>query len=192
MTTPKPDLTIIEGLKNGGPQRRIFERELYQAFFYFIKQGVTKYGIDEEYAASCYSDTIISTINSIVGNKFEGRSSLKSYCYQIFSNKCVDHLRKETTNKRQVYQATSIDSLVFELPDKARNVIQQIIAKEQWAGITQKLQELGDKCREILLYFEDGYADKDIAGFMLYNSAEVVKTSRLRCLEKLRKMIHTH
>ncbi|CAM3953772.1 RNA polymerase sigma-70 factor, ECF subfamily [Pedobacter westerhofensis] len=190
MTTPIPDFNIIEGLKNGGPQRPAFERTLYQTFFYFIKQGVFKYGIDEEYAASCYSDTIISVIHNIVEGKFEGRSALKSYCYQIFSNKCVDHLRKETTNKRQVYQTTSIDSLVFELPDGARNVVQQIIAKEQWAGITQKLQELGDKCREILLYFEDGYSDKDIAGFMLYNSADVVKTSRLRCLEKLRKMMN--
>jgi RNA polymerase sigma factor (sigma-70 family) len=190
MTRSNSDTEIIEGLKNAGPQRRIFEKELYLAFFYFIKQGMIKYGMDEEYAASCYSDTIISVIRSITENKFEGRSAIKSYCYQIFSNKCVDHLRKETSIKRQVHQTTSIDSLVFELPDQARNAVQQIIAREQWSDIRNKLAELGEKCQKILHHFEDGYSDKRIAEFLDYNSADVVKTSRLRCLEKLRKMIN--
>jgi hypothetical protein len=40
------------------------------------------------------------------------------------------------------------------------------------------------------LLFEDGYSDKEIAVQMEYNTPEVVKTTRLRCLEKLReKMI---
>ena len=184
------DMAILEGLKAGGTQRRIFERDLYKTFFYFIHQGVKKYGIAEEDAASAYSDAIISIIDNIVKGNFEGRSALKSYCYKIFSNKCVDLLRKDTTNKRKVNQAMPIDSLLYELPDQARTVVQQILLKEQRQHLMQKLIELGDKCRQVLLFFEDGYSDKEIAGFMEYNSADVVKTSRLRCLERLKKSVN--
>jgi len=144
----------------------------------------------EEDAASAYSDTIISIIDNIVKGSFEGRSALKSYCYKIFSNKCVDLLRKDATNKRKVNQAMPIDSLVYELPDQARTAVQQILMKEERQYLMQKLIALGEKCRQVLLFFEDGYSDKDIAGFMEYNSADVVKTSRLRCLERLKKKVN--
>lgn len=185
-----PEAAIIEGLQAGGTLRQIFERDLYQLFFYFIGHGAKKYGLSQEDAASAYSDMIISAIHHITTGRFEGRSALKSYCYKIFSNKCVDLLRKETTNKRKADQAMGLDSLVFELPDQARTVIQQILAREVWQQVLQKLGELGEKCQQLLLFFEDGYSDKDIAGLMEYNSADVVKTSRLRCLEQLRKRMN--
>jgi hypothetical protein len=39
--------------------------------------------------------------------------------------------------------------------------------------------------------FEDGYNDKEIAEFMKYQSADVVKTTRLRCLGKLKLKLTT-
>ncbi|TKC08852.1 RNA polymerase sigma factor [Pedobacter frigoris] len=183
------DNEIIEGLKRGGSQRQISERDLYKAYFYLIAHGTKKYKISTEDAASAYSDTIISLIHQIVNRKFEGRSALKSYAYQIFSNKCVDLLRKETTNKRKAEYGIPLDSLVYELPDAARNAVQQIIAKDDYSRLTKMLMEVGGKCKQLLLFFEDGYSDKEIAGMTEYNSAEVVKTSRLRCMEKLRTLL---
>jgi len=37
--------------------------------------------------------------------------------------------------------------------------------------------------------FEDGVSDKEIAEALAYNNAAVVKTTRLRCLEKLRDKV---
>jgi RNA polymerase sigma-70 factor (ECF subfamily) len=78
------------------------------------------------------------------------------------------------------------DSLIYELPDEARNIVQRLIANEERQQIIDKLQETGSKCRELLLLFEDGYNDKEIAEHMKYQSADVVKTTRLRCLDKLK------
>jgi RNA polymerase sigma factor (sigma-70 family) len=188
-TNATAEQAIINGLHAGGTERRIHEKKLYEQFFYFIKQGVLKYRLPEPECASAYSDTIISVINNIVTNKFEGRASLKSYTYQIFTNKCVDLLRKETTHKSKVHHTTALDSLVTELPDGVRSIIQELIVRNEWTQMQQKLREIGDKCRQLLLYFEDGYSDKEIAVLMQYNSADVVKTSRLRCIEKLREKV---
>jgi len=180
---------IISGLQAGGSERRIHEKRLYESFFYFIRQGVQKYRLPEPDCASAYSDTIITVINNIVTGKFEGRASLKTYAYQIFTNKCVDLLRKETTHKGSVHHTTSIDNLPTDVPDRVRSVLQELIVRNEWTHLRQKLQEIGDKCRQLLLYFEDGYSDKEIAALMQYNSGDVVKTSRMRCIEKLKEKV---
>ena len=187
-----PEREIIMSLQAGGSQRRMAEKQLYEHYFYLIKHGSSKYSISEEDAASAYSDTIIGVIENIVHHKFEGRSTLKSYVFQVFFNKCVDLVRKETTNKNKVHVTTAIDDFLVVLPDKTKSVVQQMIDKHQRTSLYQKLEEIGDKCKKILLFFEDGYTDREIAEFMDYNSSDVVKTSRLRCLEKLRqKMLNS-
>jgi RNA polymerase sigma factor (sigma-70 family) len=177
---------ILHGLRAGESSRRNSEKDLYISFFYLIKEAEKKYGISGEEAASIYSDTILAAIKNIISGKFEGRSSLKTYIYQIFSNKCVDLLRKKTTNKGKLEDTMPYDSLIYELPDEARNIIQRLIANEERQQIIDKLQETGSKCKELLLLFEDGYNDKEIAEHMKYQSADVVKTTRLRCLDKLK------
>jgi RNA polymerase sigma factor (sigma-70 family) len=181
------DEQIVAGLQAGGTKRPVYEKALYSEFFYFINQGVKKYGIGEESAASAYSDTIIIVIDSLISGKFEGRASLKSYAFQIFCNKCVDLIRKNTTNRSAVHNAVDVESLVTFLPDKACDVVQALVDKNTKSVLLQKLNEIGEKCKSILLFFEDGYSDKEIAEMLKYNSADVVKTSRLRCIEKLKQ-----
>ncbi len=182
---------ILHGIKAGGASRRNYEQKLYDIFFYLIREAEKKYGIQPEEAASVYSDTILAIIKNIVAEKFEGNSSLKTYCYQIFTNKCVDLLRKRTTNRGKMENTMPYDSLAYELPDETRSIIQKLIAKDERQQILEKLNEIGDKCKELLLMFEDGYNDKEIAEHMKYNTADVVKTTRLRCLEKLKLKITT-
>jgi RNA polymerase sigma-70 factor (ECF subfamily) len=181
--------SILQGLQSGEFSRRNSERELYKTFFYLIKEAEKKYGLPKEEAASIYTDTILVIIKNVISGKFEGRASLKTYTCQIFFNKCVDLLRKKTTNKGKIEDTMPYDSLVYELPDETRDIIQKLIVKDERQQVMEKLNEIGDKCKEVLLLFEDGYTDKEIAEQMKYQSADVVKTTRLRCLDKLRSKI---
>jgi RNA polymerase sigma factor (sigma-70 family) len=151
--------------------------------------GMKKYHLSDDECSSAYSDTIISVIESIISGRFEGRSSLKTYTYQIFMNKCVDVIRKKSTNKSMVFDTEEIDEYMYALPDRARTAVQQMVEKSNRAILAQKIDALGNKCKRLLLMFEDGFSDKEIAAEMQYNSVDVVKTSRLRCLDKLREKI---
>ena len=183
---------LMTDLQAGGAQRRLAEKNLYERFMYLVQHGMRNYRISEDDSVSAYSDTILSVIDNVVGGRFEGRSSLKSYIFQIFMNKCVDVVRKKTTNRHTLYDNEMIDHLTRTLPDKARNIVQQLIEINERTSLMEKIRALGEKCRQLLLLFEDGYSDKEIAVQMEYNTPEVVKTTRLRCLEKLReKMIPT-
>lgn len=183
------DLKILNGLKSNYAERSRHEKILYQQYYYFTDEGCRKYNLSYDDSFSAYSDTILSAIHNIVSNRFDGRSSLKTYLYQIFSNKCIDLVRKNTTNKQQVHKTMPVADAMNQLSDNAKNIIEKLMTSELKAAVKKQLDAIGEKCKELLLMFEDGLTDKEIAELLSYNNAAVVKTTRLRCLDKLREKI---
>src|ERR1700710_1953766 len=98
------DQEIIEQLKQGGADKRRSEEQLFNRFAYFVREGMTKHALSEDESFNAYSDTILAALDNMNRDQFEARASLKTYLYQIFHNKCVDLLRKRTTNKNSVHR----------------------------------------------------------------------------------------
>ena len=185
------DQAIITALQQPGIERRKAEDLLFSTYSYFIREGMQKYSLPEEEVFNAYSDSILVAIPNIVNGAFEGRSSLKTWLFQIFQHKCVDLLRKRTTNKNSVHQTTPVSDMLYQLSDASKTIVQQLMEKSDTDLLKKRLQELGAKCRELLLSSADGYSDRELAAELSYKSADVVKTSRLRCLEKLRQLYKT-
>ena len=185
------DQELIDQLRQRGADKRRSEEQLFNRFSYFIREGMTKHALSEDESFNAYSDTILAALENINKEHFEARASIKTYLYQIFHNKCVDLLRKRTTNKNTVHRAEMISDRLMQLSDSARSVVQTLIDKADWNRLREKLNELEEKCRQILMFWGDNYSDKEIASFLQYKTADVVKTSRLRCLERLRKLYKT-
>lgn len=181
------DAELMTGIRAGGSQRRLYENKLYEKYQYFITDGIRKHRLTEDECASVYSDTVLAMFENIVSDRFEGRSELKTYLYQIFTNKCVDEIRKKTTKRSSVHDAFSLDDSLMQLPDEARSIVQKLIAQSDVEKLHKHLNELGDKCRSMILSWGEGYSDDEIARTIGYNTAAVAKTSRLRCLDKLRE-----
>ena len=182
------DQDIINNLLQDGIDRKKGEEQLFSHYAYFIEQAMHKYSFPEEEAFNIYADTIIVAITRITDHSFEGRSSLKTWLYQIFHHKCVDLVRKKATNKSSVHRALSISDMLLQVADTAKSVIQEMMERTDLDLVKQKLKEIGENCRQLLLQWAEGYSDKEIAATMEYKTADVVKTSRLRCLEKLRQL----
>lgn len=181
------DTEIIEGLKGEYKNRIAQERLLYNTYKYFIDEGCRKYSLSREDSFSAYSDATLSTIHNIVTDHFDLRASIKTYLYQIFSNKCIDLLRKNSTNKQSVHQTMPIPDMLQQLPEAARNAVEKMIDANKYTLLKKHLAEMGEKCREILMLFEDGLTDREIAIELHYSNAAVAKTTRLRCLKSLRE-----
>ena len=191
-TVISDDERMIRDLKENVLVKRKAEEQLFNTHSYFIREAVNKFSIDQEEAFNAYSDAILQAIQSITAGKFEQRSSLKTFLYKIFNNKCVDLIRKKTTNKSSVHQTVSVSDMLTMISDPAKTVIQKLIEKNDTALLKTRLGEIGENCKKLLSMFAEGYTDKEIASSMDYKSDDVVKTSRLRCLEKLRKLYKTN
>jgi len=182
------DQAIINGLGETGIERRKAEDQLFLVYRYFIREGMHKYALAEDEAFDAYSDAVLAAIGMIVSGSFEGRSSLKTWLFRIFQHKCVDLVRKKTTNKNSVHKTAPVSDMLHVLSDSSKTIIQQIVDKADGELLKKRLNELGAKCRDLLMLSADGYTDKMLAIELAYKSADVVKTSRLRCLEKLRQL----
>ncbi|MCU0469371.1 MAG: hypothetical protein MUF58_12290 [Arcicella sp.] len=114
------DEAILKGIIGDGILQRTTENKLYEQFFYFIKDATFKHQLSEDEAASLYTDTIIAFIENVKNKRFEGKSAIKTYLYQIFSNKCVDFIRKTTTNKMSVHEAQPIQDWILSLKNVSK------------------------------------------------------------------------
>ena len=185
---PIDEREIIDSIAQNGVERKKGEERLFNRYAYFIREAVYKYSLSEEEAFDLYGDTVLTAIEKIANGSFQARSSLKTWVYSIFHNKYVDLLRKKSTNKNSIHHTLSISDLLLQLSDQAKTVIQELVDKTDREILRQRLVKIGDSCRRMLLFWADGYSDKEIAVLMEYKTADVVKTSRLRCLEKLRQL----
>ena len=182
------DSVIIVNLKQTGAAKRLAEDQLFKKYLYFTREATNKYSLSNDDAFSAYSDATLSAIDTIYNGTFESRSSLKTYLYRIFNNKCVDLVRKNSTNKGSVNRTVQAEEMFQQLKDSAKSVLQKMIDKNDYEVIQARLKELGEACTNILTRFANNYSDGEIAVIMKYKSADVVKTTRLRCLEKLRRL----
>ncbi len=184
-----PTRRSLVSLRQPGIERRRTEDQFFNRFAYFIKEGIHKYALSEDDAFNAYSDSILAAMEKIVEGSFEGRSSLKTWLYQIFNNKCVDLIRKKSTNKNSIHRTESISDRLLFISDSARSVVQDMINQADLGLLREKLRQLGETCRQLLWLSADGVSDKRKLQLALdYKNANVVKTSRLRCLEKLRQL----
>lgn len=181
------DKDFIRGIRQGYPQRQVWENKLYLAFRYLIKEAVWKHKIQEDEASMAYSDAILATIKHIDGNTFEQRSSLKTYIYKIFQYKCIDSLRAAQTQKNGAGNREELDNYLELLPDEQQDTMRQLCAKYEVALLKKRIQLMDDRCKRIILAWGEGFRDSEIAEDLGYQSPAVAKTSRLRCLEKLKK-----
>jgi len=182
------DQEIIDSLHQGGAEKIKAEEKLFNRYAYFIQEAIHKNSLTEDEAFDAYSDTILSGLEKILNGSYQGRASLKTWLYQIFHNKCVDLIRKKTTNKNSVYRTAAIEDITIQISDSVKSIVQRLIDKTDFAVLKEKLNQLGEDCRQMLQQWAEGFSDKEIAVSLNYKNADVAKTSRLRCLEKLKKL----
>lgn len=186
--TKYSDADLITGIKTSGNDKRKFENKLYHKYTYLIKEATFKHKIDHEDASTAYSDAILTSLEHINSGRFEGRSELKTYIFQIFSNKCVDLLRRRATKEKYI---GSLDNVLEPIPDSQRSAVAQLIQNQDHEQLKARMSLLGERCQQLLRRWAEGYTDKESATEYGYNSASVAQTTRLRCLEKLRELYVT-
>jgi RNA polymerase sigma factor (sigma-70 family) len=148
---PMSDPEIIRSLQSGFADRRRAEEALFSKYAYYMGEGIKKYHLSEESAFDAYSDSVLALLSALAEGSFRGESSLKTYLYRVFNNKCVDIIRKNTTNKNAVHHTVSVTEMFQQLSDGAKSVLQQLSEQADIGLLRSRLSELGEKCRQLLM-----------------------------------------
>ncbi|MEL6672392.1 MAG: sigma-70 family RNA polymerase sigma factor [Bacteroidota bacterium] len=177
------DQEIIRDLQLGGVVRERAEYKLYRAYMYFVRERPRKYRLSDEEAQDAYTEAFLAVTDHVVTGRFRGESLLKTYLSRIFRNKCVDQHRKNTTRK-----VNWVDEFP-ELPDDSRDFMRQLIGKEDLEKIRRQMEQLGDRCRELLWLAAQAFSPGEIAERMGFKTSRSASSQRYKCLERLKTLI---
>ncbi|MDX2250540.1 MAG: sigma-70 family RNA polymerase sigma factor [Bacteroidia bacterium] len=179
------DEEIIAGILAGGKDREKTITKLYKEYFHLTRTGKKLFRqLSREDLTDAYTSAILSLINEVINHRFRGDSSLWTFLFRIFKNKCVDILRKNSSNPENHPE-------IPEYENEPGNIFRGMEIKETFDRMLIVLDELGEPCKQIILdseYF--GYNAEEIAQRIGFKNARSVSSKKYTCLQQLREMLN--
>lgn len=172
---------LLADIRLGGLQQERAMSDLFRRYHAFIGMGQGRYRLSESQAMQAYSDTLLSFRRQVLTERFRGDSQIKTYLFKIFSNKCVDIIRKRPSKE--------VDGLdeARNIPNESDNVLRKIIIQEEMDKLMGEFKKLGETCQQILLLAEYlGYTSAEIAEKIGFKNAHSVTSKKHKCLQRLR------
>jgi len=174
------DQSLLEDIKKGGMKRQeaiatIYrDKKLKNQVIAFVKNnsGDSDQGID------IFHEGIITLDDNVRKDKYRGDGNLKGYLYSTCRFLWLNKLRR---NKRVVYteKEGALDQIVVDTPESLS------IDEEQKSVLNNLLQQLGEKCQQILELWKLSYSMEEIAEKVGLGNAGIARRQRYNCYQKL-------
>jgi RNA polymerase sigma factor (sigma-70 family) len=167
-------------------QRKITEiyDEYRGAFISFSKKN---YDLPKDIAEDIYQDAFLAMHQNIQSGKLTNLTvPLRTYLFQIGKNKIFDYFKKKKNEiELERFPERSSSDSEWDNFDQFFDDEGSDIEKRSLI-IYRTVSQMDSPCKEILFYF---YWEKkkmeDIADLMKYNSADVAKSQKSRCMKKV-------
>lgn len=177
----------LEELRQGSERalRKVYEQNR-DKFLNFAR----RYHLSDEENIDIYQDAYIIFHDNVMSGKITTlTSSVSTYLFSIGKYLIFDRMRK---NKKTVNPDYNL-----EIVRDDESIVQDIDFEEGELSPEQTLLRkhfatLGKQCQELLtLFYYRGYTIKEIMEAEGYNSENVVKAAKSRCMKTLRERIQT-
>jgi RNA polymerase sigma factor (sigma-70 family) len=175
--------TIIIELLQQGKIEKAFTR-LYKTFPQ-VRSVLKKYGANKDQVNDIFQDALVVLYQKLQQEDFKIQTSIESY----LMNTCKYMFLRLTKTANRV---GSLDASPME-PIQEEADIEQILSEDKKVQQAETaLQQIGEKCREILTSFYIGKKSMtEIAKEFSYSSENAAKTQKYKCLEAARKNYNT-
>jgi len=160
-----------------------------QSLYYEFRSGFLQFGkryqLSDEILIDIYQDAFVALRKNALNGTLEPvQSSMKTYLYGIGKHLIFNELKR---NKKFV-----------SLTNIREEKIEQVVLEESFSLTTEQIllrtyfQKLGKKCRLVLtLFYYRGLSIKEIVKEAGYNSENVVRSQKSRCLRSLKEAINS-
>lgn len=148
---------------------------LYKKYYRMMTKMVISNSGTEEEAMDVYQDALIVFWQKANSGNLVLTSKMSTYIYSI----CQNLWRKELERKKR---------LSNEEKDSA--VSQNMDAPERERIIRQCIEQLGDTCKQVLMYYYfEELSMQDIADKMGFANTDTAKTKKYKCKQKLDELV---
>ena len=178
------DNQILEGIVSGDRSRinGVF-RYLYKVHYQGILKLVTSNKGTESDATDTFQNALLILYDQIKGNRFKGKSSVKTYLFAICRNLWLKELSKKHHENSSLEQ---LPNLVDDSPDLGS----QINFSSKRITLSYLLEQLDDSCQEVLTdFYYRGMSIRDIAAKYALTNEDSAKNKKYRCMKKLMDLV---
>ncbi|MCW5516890.1 RNA polymerase sigma factor [Muriicola sp. Z0-33] len=178
------DQILFRSLKEGSD---IAFKKVYQDNRSLFLNFARKYGIPAADVLDIYQDAYIVFYENIGNGKLtELRSSISTYLMSIGKYMIMDRIRKDKKKIRSEELIASVGEIDSEIA--SYEIGNEELSTKQLLLRTY-FDQLGEKCKAILtLFYYKKYSIKEIMIHGNYNSENVVKSQKSRCLRTLKEL----
>ncbi|MBS0000846.1 MAG: sigma-70 family RNA polymerase sigma factor [Cyclobacteriaceae bacterium] len=148
---------------------------LYKKYYRMMTKLVISNSGTEDEARDVYQDALIVFWEKARSGKLVMTSKISTFIYSI----CLNLWRKELERKSRLSNEEK-DNVEF----------QNMESEERERIIRECINELGDTCRRILMYYYfDGMSMNDIAEKLGYANTDTAKTKKYKCKKRLDDLV---
>jgi len=177
------DKEIIEAIKKGNADEVL--NFLYQTVQFKIKNWILKNNGSEEEAQDIFQDAVLSFYNYVLAGKFNEGKSVEGFVFTIGRNLWVNRAKQ----KQKIVTVTEEQEYKLDIADE-NDFLKQSIDEEKAKKIEALLNQLGERCKELLTYsIFYGLSMVEISEKMGFSNANAAKTKNYKCKQRLIKII---
>jgi RNA polymerase sigma factor (sigma-70 family) len=176
------DQEIVQSVRQGGLACEKVMEYLYERYVNQIIAFVRERSGTEEEAKDIYQDAIVNLLLAIQDGRFEGRSAVSTYLFAISKNLWYRRFRRQ--NLEGDYRATLTDA---ETDTHTPELL--LLETDRQMQLNDILDQLKEKCREVLSLWSQKYAMKEIAERLGYQNDQVVRNKKNLCLKELKNKL---
>jgi RNA polymerase sigma factor (sigma-70 family) len=149
-----------------------------------VRKYVLKNNGNLDNVKDLYHESIITFIENIKQGKIDASKNIDGFFYTIAKNKWINENRKINTHKGHE------SNLIYENSEFELDSHQLLMNKEIQKSMSTIMDQLGDKCKELIeSYIFKGLPMDQIAQELGYLSRDTVKSKFYKCKQEMKQRI---
>jgi RNA polymerase sigma factor (sigma-70 family) len=181
-----PDSELVANLRSGVRMDEMI-RTIYRNHFDSLSWYVINNNGSRQDAEDVFQEVVVAFIELVQKDKFRGESTVKTFLFSLNRFTWLNELKKRgrTLAREEKYERGQ---------DRVELDTGHLIAdREGKAEVIRLVGELGDTCRKILLlFYYENLSMKEILETMHYESEQVVRNKKYKCLKQLEQMVNAN
>lgn len=177
------DEELLAAIKSGrdvNPVLRFLYRQYFEGLRIYVEQNNGRH----QDAEDIFQEVLVSFIELVKLDKFRGDSSIKTFLFSLNRNIWLNELkRKGRAQARESKYEKGKD-------DQAPDTSVVIAGRESRRQVMEIVGRLGEGCKKILLaFYYENLSMKEILAQTDYESEQVVRNKKYKCLKQLEQML---
>ena len=153
---------------------------LYSEHFENLTHFIRKNSGNRQDAEDIFQESIMVFVDMVQRGKFRGESSIKTFLYAIARNLWLNAMKK----RDRMFVRDTEQQGISE--SESEDLQAALIRSESKRAVLDFIGQLGETCRKILVhYYYEDLSMKEICGRMHYESEQVVRNQKYKCMKKL-------